>query len=404
MLASCLTAWPAYALRRPILGKTAKEISEHYEPVDSGKPVTLLDARGKERQMEWHVLAPGLGVVSSKMYWLEKSENRKMRVEFDSSPPRYMTVGFNRKGKACCAVPNFSRPAEFTRFLENQGLWRKCSQSHPLQEVFPGVKAREIRKITIPNLGRDENNRLILVHPHHVEKTEQERARITCHVRYTSMERAYAMYIEKEDTWERTYRQVYEPILRADAVRRGRRFFQETPKPPEIEECMVADADTFWAWTLSVLIDRFGSSLTAPKDLSRHEGTYLRDLSYEDAVLQQLGGAGIKPRLDAAITAALRNRNVTLDTLEHYILSAGRHENAGVITLLTSLVDRLPYKARDRGLWVLGIVKGASSAQAKAIPESVRQRITELQRRFDIDGDGKLATAEARNARSYLSK
>ncbi|MFC1462478.1 hypothetical protein ACFLQU_02625, partial [Verrucomicrobiota bacterium] len=232
----------------------------------------------------------------------------------------------------------------------------------------------------------------------------KERARVTCHVRYTTMEVAYATYIEKEDTWERTYRQRYEPILRADAIRRGRRFFRETPKPPEIENCMVADADTFWSWKLSELIERFATGASTAKDISRHEGTYLRDLSYEDGALQQLGGDGVKARLHAAIIAAVRNKHVPMSTLEHFLLSAAKNDKADVVALLARLVERLPHRARDRGVWILGIVKGANPAQAKLIPESTRKRIVELQRRFDIDGDDKLSTAEARNARSFLSK
>ena len=403
-MVSCLLARRAYALRRPILGKTDKEISAHYDPVDPAKPVTLLDAEGKGRLMEWHVLAPGLGVVSSKMYWLEKSENRQMRIEFEKDPPRYMTVGFNRKGKACCAVANFSRPAEFTRFLENQALWRKCSQTHILQEAFPVIKALEVRTIKVPNLILDENGTLVLGDPRYVVEHEKERARITCHVRYTSTEGAYAVYIEKQDTWERTYRQKYEPILIREAIRHGRKFIRKDPKPPEIESCLMANADTFWSMVLSELVNRFATDASAPRDVSRYEGRYLRELSYEEAAIQQLGGDGIKPRLHAAITAAIRNANVSMDTLEHNVLAAAKHEKAGVVTLLLSLIDRLPHRARDRGIWMLGIAHRTSATQAKKMPESVKQRIAELQRRFDADENGKLSPTEAQDARLHLSK
>lgn len=404
LLVACSCPDTALALRRPIMGKTDEEISANYDPVNPGKRVTLLDADGRERYMDWHVLDPRLGVASSKMYWLDKSENREMRVEFEGTPPRYMTVGFNRKGKACCAVPNFSRPAEFTRFLENQALWRKCSQSHILLEVFPTIKALETRSIKVPNLDRDQNGRLILGDPHHVIRHEKERARVTRHVRYTSKEDAYATYIEKEDTWDRTYRQKYEPIFVKDAIRRGRKFINKDPKPPEIEYCMVADAETFWAWTLGELTHRFGIGATAMPDNSRDEGRHLRDISYEDAALQQLGGPGVKARLQAAVAAALRSKHVSFSTLEHFIMSAARRKEAEVIPLLARLVDRLPHQARDRTLWILGVMKGAVPGQAKLIPESTRKRITELQQRFDIDGDNRLSSAETRNARHFLSK
>ena len=393
----------AAAGRAVLTGMTHEELAARYDPVSESEKIEIKNAAGAKRPLEWLELTPQLSFASVRRYWLDEPRKRSLVVPYDGRAPRYITVGFNDEGQAVCIAPNFTRPAEFTRFIEDQAMWRKRSQSHILESVFPAIRALEERTIVIPNVERRRNGEIVLLDPHELEKHETERARVVRHIRYTIDEETYATYIEKEDSWDRTYRQKYEPVFILDSIRRGKRKFQPKPKPPEITECMLAEADTFWKWIFAELQAHLDSEKQSA-DKSRSKGAYLQDLSYEKAALQQLGTEGIRKRFIAAVAAAIGNHSVSIKIVEDAAVAISRSDAETLTANLIKDMDTGLHRNRNRSIWVLGILKHANPAVAGKLPGAVKKRIAELQRTFDKDGNGGLSSDEIEAARAGLSE